>query len=81
MSYNATDESNTSTNYVPSIEPKTYDQAYDQGIQDGLDVFFEKLKMFGEALCIILEYLPSKEISIPYRISDECVLEFTVSKK
>lgn len=77
MSYNATDESNTSTNYVPSIEPKTYDQ----GIQDGLDVFFEKLKMFGEALCIILEYLPSKEISIPYRISDECVLEFTVSKK
>jgi len=39
--------------------------------------FFQEL---GKALCIILEFLPSEELSFPIRVSEECTLLFTVSK-
>jgi hypothetical protein len=39
------------------------------------------LHEFGKAFCMILEFFPSKEITFPHRVSEDCVIEFTVKKK
>lgn len=53
---------------------------YKMGVYEGRKEVMEKLRMIGEALCIILDMLPSDEISIPIPISDKCKLLFTVRK-
>ena len=51
-------------------------EVYKAGAEDVL----EKLRMFGEALCIILDVLPSDQFSFLVNVSEKCSLEFTVKK-
>jgi len=50
--------------------------SYNAGMEDVID----KLRMFGEALCMILDILPSDQFSFIAKVSDTCSLEFTVKK-
>jgi len=43
--------------------------------------FLKILNEFGKAMCLILDFLPSKELSFPVPVKDGCTLLFTVSKK
>lgn len=43
--------------------------------------FLKILNEFGKAMCLILDFLPSKELSFPVIVKDGCTLLFTVSKK
>ena len=54
---------------------------YEQGWEDAVKKLQEVLKIWGEAACVLLDFMPSKELTLPWRVSDECVLEFTVRKK
>lgn len=48
----------------------------------GVDIgdFWKILAEVGRAFCMIMEFFPSKELTFPHRVSDDCVLEFTVKK-
>lgn len=39
------------------------------------------LNAMGKTLCMILEFLPSKELSFPIPVEGSCTLLFTISKK
>jgi len=43
--------------------------------------FWKVLGEFGKALCMIMEFFPSQELTFPHRVSEDCVLEFTVKKR
>jgi len=45
------------------------------------DDFWKCLNDFGKAICLILDFLPSKELSFPVPVEDGCTLLFTISKK
>uniref|UniRef100_A0A6M3L5G9 Uncharacterized protein n=1 Tax=viral metagenome TaxID=1070528 RepID=A0A6M3L5G9_9ZZZZ len=44
------------------------------------DDFLKILNEFGKAFCLILDFLPSKELSFPVPVKDGCTLLFTVKK-
>lgn len=54
---------------------------YMKGWDEAIDQVLDILKNLGGTACLLLDILPSNEISIPFRISDECTLEFTVRKR
>ena len=54
---------------------------YEQGWEDAVKKLQDVLKVWGEAACILMDYMPSKELTLPWRVSDDCVLEFTVRKQ
>ncbi len=64
---------------IPVIEeaPSTYEQ----GWNEGLEQLLEALKMLPEALCRILDFLPSKQLTLPIKVNDKCIIEITVAKK
>lgn len=37
-------------------------------------------KQIGAAMCILLEFFPAQEISIPMVVSETCTLTFTIKK-
>ena len=39
------------------------------------------LNGIGKSLCILLDFLPSKELSFPIPVEGSCTLLFTISKK
>jgi len=68
-------EKNTEyTTTVTGVDPVTL------GYGNALSDISKALKQFGEALCIILSVLPSKELSLTWNVSQKCKLEFTVKK-
>ena len=71
MDYN----DNTDTSYSAPLA------TYEQGWEDAVKKLQDILKIWGEAACVLLDFMPSKELTLPWRVSDECVLEFTVRKK
>ena len=54
---------------------------YEKGWEDAVKKLQDILNIWGEAACVLLDFMPSKELTLPWRVSDECVLEFTVRKK
>jgi len=73
MNYN--DNADTHTSYSAPLA------TYEQGWEDAVKKLQDILKIWGEATCVLLDFMPSNELTLPWRVSDECVLEFTVKKK
>ena len=69
------DSDNNSTPYSVPLA------TYEQGWEDAVKKLQEVLKVWGEAACVLLDFMPSKELTLPWRVSEECVLEFTVKKQ
>jgi hypothetical protein len=46
-----------------------------------LDEIKDYLVELGKIICVLLEVLPSNEVSIAVKVADDCVLEFTIAKK
>lgn len=67
--------SNTDTSYSVPLA------TYEQGWEDAVKKLQDSIKIWGEAACVLLDFMPSKELTLPWRVSDKCVLEFTVKKK
>jgi hypothetical protein len=47
-----------------------------------LDVedFMKALNELGKAICLILDFLPSKELSVPISVKDGCTLVLSLKK-
>ena len=41
----------------------------------------EYLVELGKILCKLLEFLPSKEISVAIKVTEDCILEFMIAKR
>ena len=75
MDCNCNDPNNATASY--NVPLATYEQGWEDAVKKLQDV----LKVWGEAACILLDFMPSKELTLPWRVSEDCVLEFTVRKQ
>ena len=58
------------------IEPMDYQDGY-QAAEDDIKKYIEEL---GKLLCVLMDFIPGKSISLVWKVDEECSLKITFEK-
>ncbi len=79
--FDSTDDDTHTTETSKTYTTVTGVDPYNLGYNNAVEEIQKYLKALGEALCVILEMVPNRQVSVVWNVSEDCELRMTISKE